>query len=548
MPSSGTRLQVATLSCSRFYDASRVSFATPLLGTEGPSPSLDPQSCQTRRARTARAAGAMWHAVLLVLLSVVFLVVGIFARTFTFWKGKGIPYLSVLDYIRAIRDSFTGELNKVAVRNYKRYGRIHGSYQGLIPTLVVGDPEVLRDIFVKDFKSFVNKSDDKVSGNALWDQMVLHQQNDHWKHTRSSLSPMFTTARIKSMLPKMTKLMDKFCNLLLKRLEGEKPFDLYHLLEKSAMDLYTSLIFDLEIDSHVETDHPMLKCYSGFLNSPGGWRLLMMTTLPRLFKALRVEFPNKGDAQYAVDFTRHIIEQRLRDNERHDDALQMYMESKMQQNGKGGIKLSASAINDIAAQCMCLFIAGSDSIALTVTCAAYCLALHPEIQEQVIKEVDSTDDPTYESLRSMELLDAVISETLRLYSPTSVLSRICSQSTTVAGVRFTPGMRVEIPAHAMHYDPEFFPDPESFKPERFLPENKDSINTYTYLPFGVGPRSCIGMRLGMVQVKQILYRLLQIVTFEKCAETQVPLSFAKGKVLLEPDPPILLRIVPRIKS
>ncbi|KAH7956682.1 hypothetical protein HPB52_011677 [Rhipicephalus sanguineus] len=217
------------------------------------------------------------------------------------------------------------------------------------------------------------------------------------------------------------------------------------LLEKSAMDLYTSLIFDLDIDSHVDTEHPMLKCYSGFLSAPGGWRLLMMTTLPRLFKAFRVEFPNKGDSQYALDFTKHLIERRLRENE---------------------------------------------------------------------------DEATYESLRSMVLLDAVVSETLRMYSPTSVLTRICSRSTTIAGVRFTPGMRVEIPAHAMHYDPEFFPEPESFKPERFLPEHKDSINTYTYLPFGVGPRSCIGMRMGMVQVKYILYRLLQNVTFEPCAETQ----------------------------
>lgn len=100
----------------------------------------------------------------------------------------------------------------------------------------------------------------------------------------------------------------------------------------------------------------------------------------------------------------------------------------------------------------------------------------------------------------------------------------------------------------MHYDPEFFPDPDSFKPERFLPANKDSINQYAYLPFGVGPRSCIGMRMGMVQVKHILYRLLQTTKFEPCSETQVPLSFAKGKVLLEPYPPIQLGIVPRVKT
>ncbi|KAL1421053.1 hypothetical protein MTO96_023481 [Rhipicephalus appendiculatus] len=168
----------------------------------------------------------MLHAILLVLLSIVFLIVGILTKTFTFWKGKGIPYLSFFEYIRAVRDNFTGELNKVALRNYKRYGRIYGSYQGLIPSLVVADPDVLREICVKDFKSFVNKSDDKVSGNTLWDQMVLHQQNEEWKHTRSSLSPMFTTAKLKSMVPKMTKTMDRFTKLLLTKLNTRQPANL----------------------------------------------------------------------------------------------------------------------------------------------------------------------------------------------------------------------------------------------------------------------------------------------------------------------------------
>ncbi|KAM7300371.1 putative cytochrome P450 [Ixodes scapularis] len=110
---------------------------------------------------------------------------------------------------------------------------------------------------------------------------------------------------------------------------------------------------------------------------------------------------------------------------------------------------------------------------------------------------------------------------MRLYPGAMFLMRTCTQETTLAGINFKPGMNVDIPVVGIHYDPEFYPDPESFKPERFLPENKDSHTPYTFLPFGSGPRSCVGMRLGYLTVKVVMVCLLQHVKFGTCPETMV---------------------------
>ncbi|KAG0436553.1 hypothetical protein HPB47_017887, partial [Ixodes persulcatus] len=129
------------------------------------------------------------------------------------------------------------------------------------------------------------------------------------------------------------------------------------------------------------------------------------------------------------------------------------------------------------------------------------------------------DGVTYESIQSMVYLHACVKETMRLYPGAMFLMRTCTQETTLAGINFKPGMNVDIPVVGIHYDPEFYPDPESFKPERFLPENKDTHTPYTFLPFCSGPRSFVGMRMGYLTVKVVIACLLQHVKFGTCPET-----------------------------
>ncbi|CAN7942829.1 unnamed protein product, partial [Ixodes hexagonus] len=246
--------------------------------------------------------------------------------------------------------------------------------------------------------------------------------------------------------------------------------------------------------------------------------------MSRVFKMLPLEFPSKKGSEYVKAFTRHMAQQRCASKESCEDVLQLGLDAVLRGRSPDNYEIPESDIEEITSQCMLFFVAGSDTVTSTLTYTAYSLALNPECQQRVIEEIDNAVKEkgiTYESLRDMIYLEAAINEALRMYSPDAFLLRRCTQETSVGGIHFRPGMCVEIPIRGMHYDPEFFPEPDCFKPERFLPENKDSILPYTYLAFGAGPRNCVGQRMGMLQTKATLACLLQKIKFERCSETLV---------------------------
>ncbi|CAN7949287.1 unnamed protein product [Ixodes pacificus] len=145
--------------------------------------------------------------------------------------------------------------------------------------------------------------------------------------------------------------------------------------------------------------------------------------MSRVFKLLPLEFPSKKGTEYVKEFTRHMAHQRCASKQRFEDVLQLCLDAVMSGRSADNVKISESEIEDIAAQCMLFFIAGSDSVTLTLTWTAYSLALHPECQEKVIEEIDNAvkqNGVTYDSLKDMPYLEAAINETLRLYTPDSL--------------------------------------------------------------------------------------------------------------------------------
>ncbi|KAF7663312.1 hypothetical protein LDENG_00213650 [Lucifuga dentata] len=101
-----------------------------------------------------------------------------------------------------------------------------------------------------------------------------------------------------------------------------------------------------------------------------------------------------------------------------------------------------------------------------------------------------------------------------------------------------------IPLYALHRDPDMWPEPEEFRPDRFSKENKQNINPYSYLPFGAGPRNCIGMRFAVVMIKLALVEVLQNYSFSVCEETEIPLEMDHVG-LVGPLRPIKLKLLTR---
>ncbi|KAH7946632.1 hypothetical protein HPB52_002214 [Rhipicephalus sanguineus] len=203
--------------------------------------------------------------------------------------------------------------------------------------------------------------------------------------------------------------------------------------------------------------------------------------------------------------------------------------------------------DEALAQCVLFFVGGQETTASMVAFAAHLLAVHPDVQDKLRREVDECiathgSEPSMDAVARLKYLHCIVSETLRLYPTAPRLERSAVEDCVLGetGIKIRKGGMVTVPLYALHRDPEFFPEPDAFKPERFSEENADSIKPYTYLPFGAGPRNCIGMRLGLHAIKVALLHSVHKVQFVRTEKTQVPLKMATvfGAVTAEDMTPI----------
>ena len=200
---------------------------------------------------------------------------------------------------------------------------------------------------------------------------------------------------------------------------------------------------------------------------------------------------------------------------------------------------------EIVAQSLIFMSAGFETTAATL---AYCileLTRSEEIQEKLYQEIISklpekvqrgSDEYFDAILNRMPYLEGTVKETLRMYPPVIRLERrVGVDHFKLGGIELYKDQVVEVPVYAVHHCEDFYPEPERYNPERFLPENKDNLVPYTYLPFGVGPRNCVGMRFAYQEIKLCLAEIVRKYRFEKNVNTPEKLKYRIGSTFLTVD-------------
>uniref|UniRef100_A0A182LRD2 Cytochrome P450 n=1 Tax=Anopheles culicifacies TaxID=139723 RepID=A0A182LRD2_9DIPT len=157
---------------------------------------------------------------------------------------------------------------------------------------------------------------------------------------------------------------------------------------------------------------------------------------------------------------------------------------------------------------------GHDTTTAGMSWALFLLALHPDVQERVHQEIDSifngSDRPaTMQDLNEMKLLERCLKETLRLYPSVAFFGRTLSEDVTLDGYFLPSGTIIGIHTYNVHRDERFFPDAETFDPDRFLPENTERRHPYAYIPFSAGPRNCIGQKFALLEEKSLVSSILR---------------------------------------
>ncbi|OAD57479.1 Cytochrome P450 9e2 [Eufriesea mexicana] len=230
--------------------------------------------------------------------------------------------------------------------------------------------------------------------------------------------------------------------------------------------------------------------------------------------------------------------------------IQLMLEAKQ----KDGKELT---IDEMTCQAFVFFIANFDTVSTIVSFAMHELALNPDVQAKLHAEIEEVVEktngkPSYELLKAMQYMDAVISETLRLYALLPFLDRVCVKEfqlpPTTPGSRpitIKPGEMVWFLPFALQRDPKYFSNPTKFHPDRFLSKEAHQA---TYLPFGLGPRICIGNRFALIQCKMALFYLIWRCELEPCEKTAIPLEFSSKSFVLLPKEGFWLNVRSRNKS
>ncbi|XP_029670025.1 probable cytochrome P450 6a20 [Formica exsecta] len=206
---------------------------------------------------------------------------------------------------------------------------------------------------------------------------------------------------------------------------------------------------------------------------------------------------------------------------------------------------------EAAAQAYVFFLAGFETSSTTATYCLYELAQHQGIQDKIRQEIDEMlkqhGGLTYNAVNEMIYLHKVVNETMRKYPPVPVLNRVCTKELDLptTNIHVTEGTLITIPVFGLHRDPSIYPHPDKFDPERFNADKIAARHPYAYLPFGEGPRVCIGTRFGYMQTKIGLVSLLSKYKFKLHPRTPVPLTFDEAPIVLTVKGGVHLIIEPR---
>ncbi|XP_050293214.1 cytochrome P450 9e2-like isoform X1 [Anthonomus grandis grandis] len=409
--------------------------------------------------------------------------------------------------------------------------RVVGFYNFTMPTLLLRDPELIKQIGIKDFEHFADHPPlIDPEADPLWSKNLLSLSGAKWREMRRLLSPTFTSSKIKAIYVTMEEAARNFATYFKERKdEGIIELEVKDIFTRFTNDIIATTAFGVQVDSVREPNNTFylmgkkMTDFSGFLNI---FRFLIGQILPKFAKACGFRVINAKSAEFFSEVIDESVKQRENNQIKRHDMIDLLLEARKKQESIDGNPITNL---DITSQACIFFFGGFETVANVMTFGAYELATNRDVQDKLREEiktnVSNDGKVSYETLQEMKYMDMVISEILRKWPPFPVTDRICTKPYTIKAldknskdIPILLHQEVQIPACAIQNDPKYFPNPQKFDPERFSEKNAKNIVPYSYLPFGIGPRICIGNRLSLTEVKLMFFYLLlncEIVTIQK---------------------------------
>lgn len=418
------------------------------------------------------------------------------------------------------------------------------------PIYVLRDPELYKHIAIKNFDSFVDHrfiiepQMDSLMGNTLF-----LMRGEKWRKMRATLSPAFTGSKMRQMFELVRDCAVEARSYLIETrfpsIGDESSMEITDFYSRVTNDTIASCAFGLKINSLVDRHNEFFEtgCKLQHLNSIKSFmKIWCLRAFPWLFEKLHIEFVDSDIRKVFSNLVLQNIETRRANKIVRSDLIDLLV------NAKRG---SIWSDDEIISQAFVFFLAGFDTTMWVLTAVTYELALNPNIQNRLISEIDEieknleTKPISYDELNKIKYLDMFVMEVLRIHSPAVIIDRLCSKRFHLTdgdkvNVHIEKGDHVWVPIYCFHHNPNYFPMPEVFDPERFNDANRKNIQPGHYVPFGMGPRACIGGRYALMEVKLIIYYMLCQFTFRSTSQTEIPMKIKSSPFGLSPKNGLVL--------
>ncbi|XP_074032205.1 cytochrome P450 6k1 isoform X1 [Leptinotarsa decemlineata] len=437
-------------------------------------------------------------------------------RNFDYWKNRGIPFEKPLPFFGNLKDVLTFKKN-IGMSLKDIYDKMEGPYLGIFlvdkPALLLKDLEVIKHVLVTDFSNFSDRTMAQRKSD-LGSSLLPMMRDAEWKAYRKLLTPGYSSSKIKKMYDIVVHTSLDMVRHIAKILETDDVVNARHEAALYGAEVITSTAFGMKGDCFDDEHSGFKKAAERIFDFNDPSRsistscYMMFHTLVHIF---RLKFVDGWSETFLREEFLKTVKYRKDNNITRYDFVDILI------NLKKNNKINEVDMDDekMAAQAITFFIAGFETTSATISFSLYELAKNPFIQKKVRDEItpilDAHEFIPYKTVNSgMVYTEMVMRETLRKYPPAPHVSRACFEDYKIPGTNdvIPKGIPVFIPVYAVQTDPQNYPEPEKYIPERFSPDNPERVKPFSWLPFGGGPRMCLGVKFATVSIKSAIANII----------------------------------------
>lgn len=379
---------------------------------------------------------------------------------------------------------------------------------------------------------------------------LLTSQGNKWYTRRRLITPSFHFEILNDFMKVMNEQSEILVDVLNDLHRKGEPVDIFKRMGLCTLDIICETAMGQNVNAQMENESDYVKAVGNIscavidrLNRPYLWPDF-------LFKLSKYGEIHDKSLKVLHDFTRKVIKERSDEFEHANLKTQKrvaFLDMLLKARAEDPNSLTFS---DIQEEVDTFMFEGHDTTAVATSWAVHMIGSHPEVQKKLHAEIDSVFGSSNRQLKSEDLgelkyLECIIKETLRLFPSVPFFSRRVSEDIEVAGYKLPKGSSCSVFTYLVHRDERFYPDPEKFDPDRFLPENSAERHPYAFIPFSAGKRNCIGQRFALMEEKIILANIFR--RFEvKSLKTTEEIT-PSAELVLRPLHGIPISLKPRVQ-